>query len=767
MIACALFVPAGCSSESSPATAQASEAGSAGGKGAGGGSSAQTGVDTTVVDTLRAIADNVNPDIYLYANHARAERAYDAALASPAPAQRAHFMLLSAAELVRAGESEQALERLEQVRTILRSARITPDERMRGSILHLEAVASLRLGEQDNCLLNHTADSCIMPIASTGVHQNERGSRAAIAALDQLLTMQPRSAQYTWLLNLAHMTLGQYPDGVPKKFRIPPATFESEAEMPRLDDVAAAAGVDVRELSGGVIMEDFDNDGRFDLIMSSWGLRDQLKYFRNTGEGTFEDRTESAGLIGQWGGLNLSHADYDNDGDFDVLVLRGGWLFDAGEHPNSLLRNNGDGTFTDVTVAAGMFSLKPSQTAAWGDFDNDGLLDVFIGCEPTSKTRHASELFRNNGDGTFTEISRRAGVIVTGVVKAVTCGDFDNDDRLDLYISRFGEPNQLFRNAGPGADGNVRFVDVTASAGVAEPRNSFPTWFFDYDNDGWLDLLVAGFAGFDGDSLDDVAADYVGIANNGTPCHLYRNRGDGTFEDVSATVGIDRVILAMGANFGDVDNDGWLDCAFGTGEPTLSTLVPNRLFRNDGGTRFLDVTTAAGFGNVQKGHGIAFGDLDADGDQDIAVTLGGAYVGDIYPNLLLRNPGHGNHWLTVRCVGGTSNRSAVGARIAVTVRTPNGTRTIHRVVSTGGSFGSSTVQQEIGLGDAISIESLRIHWPTSGTSTTIDGVPLDAIVRVHEDQESFERITPVAAPLPGGAPVHEHVHTAHDHTSTQ
>ncbi|MCA9295151.1 MAG: CRTAC1 family protein, partial [Phycisphaerales bacterium] len=387
--------------------------------------------------------------------------------------------------------------------------------------------------------------------------------------------------------------------------------------------------------------------------------------------------------------------------------------------------------------------------------------------EPTSKKRHTSELYRNNGDGTFTEISRDAGIVVTGVVKAVAAGDFDNDGRTDLYCSRFGEPNLLFRNAEPAADGGVRFVDVTTRAGVAEPQNSFPTWFFDYDNDGWLDLLVAGFAGFDGDSLDDVAADYVGIANNGTRCRLYRNRGDGTFDDVSERVGINRVILAMGANFGDIDNDGWLDCAFGTGEPTLSTLVPNRLFRNAGGQRFQDVTTAAGFGNIQKGHGIAFGDIDGDGDQDIAMTLGGAFEGDIYPNLLLRNPGHGNHWLTVRCEGVMSNRSAIGARIELTVSTPAGTLTLHRVVGTGGSFGSSTVQQEIGLGDAIEIEALRLHWPTSDTTTIITGVPLDAIIIVREDEPTFERIMPIDAPLPepGGAPAHPHDHAGHDHHS--
>jgi len=716
-----------------------------------------------MVEVLDEIASNADPQTYLYANTDRAAMMYDRALQADDFSQRLQFLLMSAGELIRAGRTIDAIQRIEQVRTIMRNANRRPSDFVRGATLHLEALAALRLGEQDNCLENHTPASCIMPIAREGVHGNPRGSRRAITALEELLTLQPDSLQYRWLLNLAHMTLGEYPHGVRTEYRIDPTVFESEGDIGFFDDVAAAAGVDVFALSGGAIMEDIDLDGRLDLIMSSWGLRDQLRYFHNTGKGHFEDRTAAAGLTGQVGGLNLSHADYDNDGDVDLFIMRGGWLFGEGEHPNSLLRNNGDGTFTDVTRAAGLFTRTPSQTCTWGDIDHDGDLDLFVGTEPTPTKKHYAQLWRNNGDGTFEDIAARARLNVSGIIKAATFGDYDNDGLLDLYVSRFGDTNQLLHHDGIDENGNVRFVDVTASAGVAEPLNSFPTWFFDYDNDGYLDLLVAGFAGFDGDSLAQVVADYLGAASDGTRCVLYRNNGDGTFEDVAPKLGLDHVLLAMGANFGDVDNDGWLDCAFGTGEPTMTTLVPNRLFRNAGGERFDDITTSSGFGNIQKGHGIAFGDLDHDGDQDIAITMGGAYEGDIYPNRLLRNPGHDHRWITVRCEGTTNNHFGVGARIAITVQRQAGERTIHRVVGTGGSFGSSSLQQEIGLGKATAITSMRVEWPASGTVDVFTDVPLDAVVLVREGAEKVERLTPPAAPLPEPGAAHDHGGHHHGH----
>jgi hypothetical protein len=414
-------------------------------------------------------------------------------------------------------------------------------------------------------------------------------------------------------------------------------------------------------------------------------------------------------------------------------VIRGGWLREAGRHPESLLRNRGDGTFEDVTEAAGLLTFHPTHTAAWADYDNDGFLDLFAGNEDWGApgTRHPVQLFRNNGDGTFTDRAQALGFGVLGVVKGVAWGDYNNDRLPDLYVSRFGAANLLFRNDG------TRFTDVTATAGVGEPLNSFPTWFFDYDNDGWLDIFVGGF---DEASVDVVAAVYLGAKRpDGTP-RLYRNKGDGTFQDVTVAQRLDRVLLAMGANFGDLDNDGFLDIYVGTGAPDLTTLLPNRMFRNANGQVFQDVTTSGGFGHLQKGHGVAWGDLDNDGDQDIYEVIGGWFSGDTYQNVLFENPGHGNHWITISVEGTRTNRMALGTRMKVRVAAPRGPRTIHMTVSTGGSYGASSLQQEIGLGDATAIEEIEVTWPVTGRSQVFRGVAMDQFIRIREGDAAVTRL---------------------------
>ena len=538
------------------------------------------------------------------------------------PLQRLALRYQIGHQLLLAGAGQEALQEFEAIEPTLAGLTALPEDRKIQEAASLQGaigIAALRLGEQENCVLNHGASSCLFPIERAGVHALQTGSRRAIEAFERQLASDPNNLGAAWLLNLAYMTVGEYPDAVPPQWRIAPEVFRTEHDIKRFPNVAVATGLDVVGLAGGSIVEDFDADGDLDIVASSWGLRDQLRFFRNDGTGGFADRTREAGLLGQWGGINLTHADYDNDGRPDVLVLRGGWLGDAGLHPNSLLRNNGDGTFTDVTEAAGLLGFHPTHTAAWGDFDNDGLLDLFVGNEDWGPGTHPVQLYHNDGDGTFTDRAPEVGFGVLGMVKGAAWGDFDNDGRLDLYVSRFGKPNLLFRNDGPDPAGTWRFTDVAAAAGVEEPIFSFPTWFWDYDNDGWLDIFVGGW---DGAPVDAVAARYLGVAHpDGTP-RLYRNRGDGRFDDVTIEARLDRVLLAMGANFGDLDNDGFLDLYVGTGAPDLEALTPNRMFRNLDGRIFQDVTTSGGFGHLQKGHGISFGDLDNDGDQDVHAVMG-------------------------------------------------------------------------------------------------------------------------------------------------
>jgi hypothetical protein len=223
---------------------------------------------------------------------------------------------------------------------------------------------------------------------------------------------------------------------------------------------------------------------------------------------------------------------------------------------------------------------------------------------------------------------------------------------------------------------------------------------------------------------------------------------------------LDHVLHAMGANFGDLDNDGWLDFYLGTGNPDLETIVPNRMFRNAEGKFFQDVTTSGGFGNLQKGHGVSFADLDNDGDQDVHEDMGGANSSDIYPNVLFLNPGHGNHWLKLQLVGVKANRSAIGARIKVTVKRAQGERSIYRTLSSGGSFGCNPLRQEIGLGDATAIAAVEIRWPGSGTLQTLTGLEPDRCYRIREDAKVAELVPlktfSFRVPAPSEAQQHHH-----------
>ena len=493
------------------------------------------------------------------------------------------------------------------------------DERSRIEFRMRKAMAFLRLGEQENCLATRNPDSCIFPLRPAAYHLLPRGSRGAIELLDEQLKEFPKDLSSRWLLNIAHMTVGEYPDKVPPHLLIPPKVFESEYSMPRFIDVAGRLGLDLNDLAGGVIIDDFDNDGLYDIMVSAWDFEGQLRYFRNNGDGTFSERTSEAGLVGETEALNIQQTDYNNDGLLDIWMMRGGWYGKEGRLPGSLLRNNGDGTFTDVTEQAGLMSLHPSQTARWFDYDGDGWLDLFVGNESTDRDDPDwCELFHNNRDGTFTECARACGINVAAFVKGIAVADYDNDGRPDLYLSVRAGKNILFHNDGPDAAGQWHFSNVTSHSGpVAEPLESFGTFFFDYDNDGWEDLLVFGY--YLPKGVGDVAADYLGMPNMGVKPKLFHNNHDGTFTDVTEAVHLNRICHTMGNNYGDLDNDGWLDFYCGTGDPDFRTLIPKRMFRNAEGKFFQDVTTATGTGHIQKGHGIAFADLNDDGSQEVYI----------------------------------------------------------------------------------------------------------------------------------------------------
>jgi hypothetical protein len=689
-----------------------------------------------MVDRLREHAEQVDPTRYAYANAEHVAVMLEAG--PPADARsRLEYRFALAEQTLFAGRPAESVALATALSAAVDS--LPPRDLPPGfarRVRQLLAVSNLRLSKYDNCLGEGRAAACLFPITPEFAHTVGPGAAEAVRLYTELLSETPDDGGLRWLLNLAHMMRGDYPDGVPTAWRIDPAAFTSEDDLGRFPDVAPALGLDRLGRLGGVILDDFDGDDDVDVLVSAWGLRDQLRYFQNDGDGGFTDRTTEAGLAGIVGGINLIQADIDNDGCLDALVIRGAWSRDG--FPNSLLRNRCDGSFDDITYDAGMGQEHPTLSAAWGDFDNDGWIDLFVANESRGPIHHRSQLFRNNGDGTFTDVAPETGAAVVGYNKGATWGDVDDDGRPDLFVSRLGEPNILLRNAGPDSNAIWKFRDVTRDAGVAEPRESFPTWFWDFDNDGRLDLFVSGY----GMELGDVTAEYLGQPHTAQLSRLYRNVGDGRFEDVSVERRLDRILFSMGANFGDLDNDGWLDLYMGTGDAFFQAILPNRMFRNDGSRQFREVTASGGFGHLMKGHGIGFADLDNDGDQDVYAQMGGAYSGDIARDVVFENPGHGASWLTLLLEGTTTNRAAIGARVRVVVATPAGSREIHRLVSSGGTFGSNSLRLEIGLGDATAVEALDVRWP-GGAAEVFTPPGLNGAYRLREGTG-----TPAAVPLP-------------------
>jgi hypothetical protein len=706
-----------------------------------------------MVALLAKITREADPLRNPFRNAAQVPLLRAAVAAAPDPQETLKQRMKLAWQLLDSGDTDGALKELEAIQIAMEELKVPAGERAEPEWLTFKALCYLRMGETENCCANHNVDSCLFPIKGKGIHTLQRGSRGAVAALSELLTKYPGDLRARWLINIAYMTLGEYPAGVPGIWRLDPKLFASDYDIGHFPDIAASLDLDIEGKAGGLVVEDFDNDGFLDIMISSWGVGDQIRLFRNNGDGTFTEHTEQAGLLGLTGGLNMIHCDYNNDGLMDVLVLRGAWMGTEGHYPMSLLRNNGDFTFTDVTEEAGLLRFRPTQAAVWFDYNNDGWLDLYVANETKEGDKNPCELYRNNGDGTFTECAAQHGVDFVSYFKGVVSADYNNDGRPDLYLSRLDGAKMLLRNDGPaGADRSPRapwkFTEVADEAGVTEPPSTFACWFFDYNNDGLPDIFVAGYAIQD---VGDIAADYLGWPYAGQRARLYRNNGDGTFTDATREAGLDKLLLTMGCNFGDLDNDGWLDFYVGTGNPDLSVLIPNRMFRNDGGRRFQDVTTSGGFGQLQKGHAIAFADINNSGTQDIFSVVGGAVEADSYHRQLFANPGHGNNWIKLRLEGVKTNRCAIGARVKVVVPSDGGERAIHRTVGTGASFGSTTLRQEIGVGRAGAISRVEIFWPVSGQTQVLKDLEVNTSYHVVEGAPVATRLELKGFKWPAGS----------------
>ena len=641
------------------------------------------------------------------------------------------------------GDLEGSISDLEKAEALA----VASVPRWRGRARELLGAAWMRKAETDNCITGGSGHSCIIPFDEHAIHADPTGMTNAAGAFERCLTEDSDSVSAQWLLNVTYMARGTWPDEVPEAFRFADGFLDSEGEAEPWYNAIVDQGMEKPTLAGGSALQDFDGDGLLDILVSSFEPEGVMDLYLNMGDGWYCEASDASGVSAISGILSFTAADYDNDGDMDVFAPRGAWMATHGTVRASLLRNDGEGRFVDVAVEAGLAAPNvngPTQVGAWADVDNDGWLDLFVGREDDEAVvvgRRVSSLYINQRDGTFVDIAPSAGVASAGFVKGASWIDMDDDGDQDLYVSSLKGRDHLYENRG-----DLTFIDRAERLGVLDPIKSFPSVTVDYDQDGLLDLFIGAFTNNYGgggpldssyfQSAESYVKDKLGLPADALfseTAHMYRNIGTG-FQDVTAQLGLDDIHATMGMTVGDMDMDGWPDIFLSTGAPEYDALEPNISYRNDGGRRFLDVTTATRLGNVQKGHAPSFGDLDEDGDEDLYVELGGAFRGDAAPSGFFINPSNNDadvrrHAVTLRLEGVRSNRSAIGARVKVV--TPG--RTFFHLVGQTGSFGGNSLQVEVGLADETEVSAIEIRWP-SGEVETISAVAVDQIHNIREGE---------------------------------
>jgi hypothetical protein len=506
----------------------------------------------------------------------------------------------------------------------------------------------------------------------------------------------------------------------------------------------------------GAAFFDYDNDGWLDIFLVN-GTRFEAKYakgseptnrlYKNNRDGTFTDVTAQAGLLRTGWGQGVCVGDYDNDGHDDLFVTYWGDC--------ALYRNNGDGAFTDVAAKAGVTTRTVNALKRWNtgcafvDYDRDGHLDLFVAnyidfdpktaplpesgpclykglmvaCGPPGLQGGKNILFHNNGDGTFTDVSEKSGILKTPGTYGlgVLVADFDNDGWPDIYVANDSTSSALYKNNHDGT-----FTDIAIEAGVAyspdgKPQAGMGIAAIDYNCDGWLDLVKTNFAG-------DTSS-------------LYKNTGNMVFEDQTFQAGLGKNtrFLGWGVGFIDFDNDGWSDIFVcnghvypEVGETDAESGYRERkvLYRNLGNGRFADVSLDAGPGILEKvpGRGAAFGDFDNDGDIDVVVNC----INDV-PQLLRCDQAEKTNWLKVKTVGVKSNRSGIGARIYCTTGSH---RQMDEVRSGGGYISQNDLRVHFGLGKATKA-GIEIHWP-SGVIDKIADVASNQVITVREGQSAVK-----------------------------
>jgi hypothetical protein len=671
------------------------------------------------------------------------------------PAKKLNLATDYAQELLKCGKIKECLDVMGSLSKFLIDNKVQIDNQTKRQLYSLVGIAYMRYGEIENCVKNHNHESCFLPIQGDGVHTLPFGSTQAINEYQIALKEFPDDLEFKYLLNVAYMTLGKYPAEVPKQFLIDPKWFSSKIKFPRYHDIAAEVGLNRNGLAGGVVMDDFTNDGWDDIVITSWGPHQEMVFYKNNGDGTFTDETKAFGLDGQVGILNLNQADINNDGYLDLFLMRGAWWQKNGDIPNTLMLNTGKGRFEDVTLKAGMTKWAPTQTSAWADYNLDGWVDVLVANESLPDLQRGIDLYINQKDGTFKLESGAYGLTQNAFFKGCVATYANEDKYPDVYFSALSDSNFLLINQS--ISGNNSFAPSVPDVRVGAPYRSFPCWSFDFDNNGYEDLFVSSY------SNDQTPATYWMESHLGTvdPAmfpKLYSNQGNMQYKEVGASMGLTEVAFTMGCNFGDINTDGFLDFYLATGNPLYQALVPNKMYLNMDGKRFEDVSYVGGFANIQKGHGVAFGDLDHDGDEDLYVVIGGAVDGDTYFNCLFENPNPDhNNWVVLKLTGTTANKAALGARVAISAQEGGKERMIYRVVSSGASFGGNSLSLEVGLRKSTVINKVTVQWPCKDCPDQVfSGLAINKAYELIQDQAAAKEMPYTAVKMHGNGITSDH-----------
>ena len=594
--------------------------------------------------------------------------------------------------------------------------------------LHLLLQATLRLGrfaaalERSQDLISAYPDQASAHLlAGTAAlwADDDRAMPWLQRAVDLSLDRPTERREALWLLKVAYDRRDGYPQELDPRYRFHVYAPPGASTDLHFVDIGSRAGVGKKDRGRGSAWLDYDLDGDLDLF--SVGIQIEHALYRNDGDGRFGDATREAGLADPRGGWAASAADFDNDGDDDLFTSRDAW---EGNAPNSLYRND-LGEFTDIGIRAGLADSADSFTATWLDFDLDGYLDLYV-ANGVGGSGGENTLLHNRKNGTFLDVATQALVADSSKTIGTAAGDFDGDGFIDLYAVNIGDLNRLYRNKGDGT-----FVDVAERAGVLFPlEGGYVAFFFDLDNDGQLDLFVSTMSAFP----DVLNSQVTGEAIEPNRPFLYRNMGDGTFSDITVPAGLARSFGTMGAGFGDVDNDGFVDIYLANGGPQMARLEPNALYRNMGDGTFNDITATSGTGSLGKGHGATFADFDQDGDLDLYAGLGGHYDADVWDNILYRNDGPAHHYIEIELVGTRANRNGLGTRITAFAQG----RAIRAVHQSGFGFGTSNGPAlHLGLGAATRIDSLYLTWP-GGTRQHLFDLPVDCSIRLVEDDAHYQ-----------------------------